>query len=182
MAVKCQGAYSRKLDFDQVPPEKAAPVFRKVVGKEPVSSQDMKLLEDHLFWYAVEQATLHGLPVKVHTGYLTGENFMPLGHVAGNPVEAAEMCRKSPHTQFVFMHIAYPYWQPMIAVAKHYSDATHRPMLGMDSGPPGRQAVPQEFARGGPREQDPHVRRRLFARGVRAGPRPDCPPRHRAGP
>ena len=69
------------------------------------------------------QATQHGLPVKLHTGYYAGQNGMPLGRVAGNPAEAAELCRKSPQTQFVFMHIAYPYWQPLIAVAKHYTNA-----------------------------------------------------------
>ena len=53
VAVKSQAAYVRALDYDQVPAEKAGPVFRKVVERQKVSPQERKLLEDHLFWYAV---------------------------------------------------------------------------------------------------------------------------------
>lgn len=48
---------------------------------------------------------------------------MPLGRVSGNPSEATELCRKGPNTQFVFMHISYPYWPALIAAAKHYANA-----------------------------------------------------------
>ena len=122
-AVKSQAAYSRGLDFEQVPPEQAEPIFRKVLQKDAVSADERKLLQDHLFWYAVEQATKHHLPVKLHTGYYAGQNSMPLGRVAGNAAQAADLCRKSRDTQWVFMHICYPYWQDIIAVAKHYTNA-----------------------------------------------------------
>ena len=123
VAVKSQAAYRRGLDYDRVPAEVAEPVFRRVLEKAPVSAEDRKKLEDHLFWYAVEQATRHELPVKLHTGYYVGHNYMPLERLAGNPAQAAALCRRSPDTQWVFMHIAYPYWQELLAVAKHYSNA-----------------------------------------------------------
>jgi predicted TIM-barrel fold metal-dependent hydrolase len=123
VAVKSQAAYMRGLDYERVPAEKAAPVFAKVLRKDPVSPEEKKLLEDHLFWHAVDAATRHRLPVKLHTGYYAGENGMPLGRVAANPAQAADLCRRSPATRFVFMHIAYPYWQDLVAVAKHYTNA-----------------------------------------------------------
>jgi len=123
VAVKSQAAYGRGLDYEQVPAETAEPVFKKVLEKTPVSTLERKSLEDHLFWYAVEQATRHQLPVKLHTGYYAGHNSIPLGRVAANPSQAADLCRRSPQTQWVFMHIAYPFWQDLLAVAKHYRNA-----------------------------------------------------------
>ncbi len=79
--------------------------------------------EDHLFWYAVDQATRRGLPVKLHTGYYAGQNSMPLGRLTRNAASAAELCRLSPDTQFVFMHIGYPFYEDLLAVAKHWSNA-----------------------------------------------------------
>lgn len=124
VAVKSQAAYMRGLDYEQVPAEKVEGIFkRRVVEQQPITADEKKMLQDHLFWYCVEQATKHHLPVKLHTGYYAGHNNMPLGRVAGNTGDATELCRKSPDTQFVFMHIAYPYWQQLIAVAKHYTNA-----------------------------------------------------------
>ena len=123
VAVKCQAAYSRGLDYERVPAERAEPVFRKIAGGEQPGLDERRLLDDHLFWYCVDRATERGLPVKLHTGYYAGHNGMPLSRVGGNPAQASDLCRKSPATNFVFMHIAYPYWQDLIAVAKHYTNA-----------------------------------------------------------
>jgi predicted TIM-barrel fold metal-dependent hydrolase len=123
VAVKSQAAYVRGLDYEKVPAEKAGPVFKKIVQKDPVSSSERKLLQDHLFWFTVDEATKHNLPVKLHLGYYAGNNTMPLGRVSNNPAQATELCRKSPQTRWVFMHIAYPYWQDLIAVAKNYTNA-----------------------------------------------------------
>jgi predicted TIM-barrel fold metal-dependent hydrolase len=123
VAVKSQQAYSRDIDYARVPAEKAEPVFAKVLQKEPASSDERKLLEDHLFWYAVQQATQHGLPVKLHTGFYAGQNSMPLARLQHNPGSAAELCRQSPDTQFVFMHICYPYYEEMLALVKQWANA-----------------------------------------------------------
>jgi predicted TIM-barrel fold metal-dependent hydrolase len=123
VAVKSQHAYSRDLDYARVPAEKAEAVFTKTLRKEPVTRDERKLLEDHLFWYAVDQATAHGLPVKLHTGYYAGQNSMPLARLRLNASSAAELCRQSPDTQFVFMHICYPYYEELLAVVKHWTNA-----------------------------------------------------------
>lgn len=123
VAVKSQNAYSRDIDYARVPAEEAAPVFKDALEKAPVAPERRKLLEDHLFWYAVDQATARNLPVKLHTGYYAGQNYMPLERLSANAASAARLCRLSPDTQFVFMHIGYPYYEEMLAVAKHYTNA-----------------------------------------------------------
>jgi predicted TIM-barrel fold metal-dependent hydrolase len=123
VAVKSQNAYSRDIDYEQVPAEKAEGVFKKRIANETLTGEERKSLEDHLFWYAIRKATEHKLPVKLHTGYYAGQNRMPLERLLHNAGSAAELCRKAPDTRFVFMHICYPYYEELLAVAKHYANA-----------------------------------------------------------
>jgi len=123
VAVKSQYAYSRDIDYRRVPAEEAEPLFARRLAGEPLDEGQRKALEDHLFWHAVQKATAQGLPVKLHTGYYAGHNYMPLGRLARNPASASDLCRAAPETTFVFMHIGYPYYEEMIALAKHYSNA-----------------------------------------------------------
>lgn len=123
VAVKSQHAYSRDIDYARVPAEQAEPVFAKALQKDRLTTEERKLLEDHLFWQAVDQATAHGLPVKLHTGYYAGQNSMPLARLRLNAGSAAELCRLSPQTKFVFMHINYPYYEEMVALAKQFTNA-----------------------------------------------------------
>lgn len=123
VAVKSQHAYSRDIDYARVPAEKAEPIFKKVLQKEPVTAEERKLLEDHLFWHAADQATAHNLPVKLHTGYYAGQDSMPLSRLRLNAGSAAELCRLAPDTKFVFMHICYPSYEELLAVAKQWTNA-----------------------------------------------------------
>ncbi len=123
VAVKSQNAYSRDIDYEQVPAEKAEAIFQKRIEKKPMTGQERKDLEDHLFWYAVKKATENKLPVKLHTGYYAGQNRMPLDRLIRNAGSACDLCRKAPETRFVFMHICYPYYEELLSVAKHYSNA-----------------------------------------------------------
>lgn len=123
VAVKTQTAYSRRLDFADSAPEQAAPVFAKLVAGDPITREERKTFDDHVFWYCVRKATERGLPVKLHTGYYAGQNGMPLERVSANPGDVAEVLRRSPDTTFVLMHIGYPYHEPMLALAKHYGNA-----------------------------------------------------------
>jgi predicted TIM-barrel fold metal-dependent hydrolase len=123
VAVKSQNAYGRDIDYEQVPAEKVEAVFKKRLANDSLTAQQGKDLEDHLFWYAVHQATEHKLPVKLHTGYYAGQNTMPLGRLIHNAGSATDLCRRAPETRFVFMHICYPYYEELLAVAKQYTNA-----------------------------------------------------------
>lgn len=48
---------------------------------------------------------------------------MPLSRLIKNPGSAAELCRQSPETRFIFMHIGYPYYEELLAVAKQWTHA-----------------------------------------------------------
>jgi len=123
VAVKSQNAYSRNIDYEKVPQERAEPIFAKRLRGEALTPEEQKALEDHLFWYAVQKATENHLPVKLHTGYYAGDNYMPLSRLLHNAGAACDLCRLSPETTFVFMHICYPYYEELISVAKHYTNA-----------------------------------------------------------
>lgn len=122
VAVKTQVAYQRRLDFEDVPAERAAEPFRKLVAGESVSEAERKAVDDHLFWYCVRKATAAHLPVKVHTGYYAGQNSMPLARVAQNPTDFAEVLRRAPDTTFVLMHMGYPCQEQILSLAKHYAN------------------------------------------------------------
>jgi predicted TIM-barrel fold metal-dependent hydrolase len=122
-AVKTQAAYNRGLDYEDVPAEKAAPLFKRKISGEELTGEETKAIEDHLFWYCVRKATEYSLPVKIHTGLYAGHSKMPLSRVSGNPASACDICRNAPDTWFVFMHICYPYYEDLVAVAKAYPNA-----------------------------------------------------------
>ena len=123
VAVKSQNAYSRNIDYEETPAEKAAEPFARLLKKETVSPQEKKTVEDHLFWYAAEKAASYNLPVKLHTGYYAGDNYMRLSWLINNAGSACDLCRSAIDTRFVFMHICYPYYEEILSVAKHYTNA-----------------------------------------------------------
>jgi predicted TIM-barrel fold metal-dependent hydrolase len=123
VAVKSQNAYGRDIDYEQVPAEKVEGIFKKRLANQSLTDQERKVLADHLFWQAVNTATKHKLPVKLHTGYYAGHNYMPLERLLHNPGSVTELCRKAPETRFVFMHICYPHYEELLAAAKHYANA-----------------------------------------------------------
>lgn len=123
VAVKSQNAYQRDIDYARVPAGEVEGFFGKRVGGQKLAPDEQKALENHLFWYAVQKATEARLPVKLHTGYYAGANSMPLERLRHNAGSACELCRLAPETSFVFMHINYPNYEELIAVAKHYTNA-----------------------------------------------------------
>ena len=123
VAVKSQNAYGRDIDYARVPAEKAEPVFKKVLPKDPVNAEERKLLEDHLFWFAVDQATAHGLPVKLHTGYYAGQNCMPLARLQHNAGSAADLCRLLRRPSSSSCTSATRITRRCSPLAKHYTNA-----------------------------------------------------------
>ena len=123
VGVKIGLAYFRRLDFEKTDIEIAASLFSKRVSGQGLTENEEKILQDYLFWYVVDLATKNKLPVKLHTGHQAMNNFMNLENVMFNPADCANLCRISPDTKFIFFHISYPYYEPMISLTKHYSNA-----------------------------------------------------------
>ncbi|MFP4026056.1 MAG: amidohydrolase family protein [Thiohalospira sp.] len=123
VGVKIGIAYYRRLDFNKTTIEIANSLFSKKLKGEKLCETEEKTLQDYLFWYVVDLATKNRLPVKFHTGHQAMNNFMNLENVMFNPADCATLCRLSPETKFIFFHISYPYYEPMISLTKHYSNA-----------------------------------------------------------
>lgn len=72
----------------------------------------------------VELATEHDLPIKIHTGYLARTaqlgNHMQVDRL--RTAHLAPLLMEYPDARFVLMHIAYPYSDEVISMAKHFSN------------------------------------------------------------
>jgi predicted TIM-barrel fold metal-dependent hydrolase len=124
IAVKNQSAYERKLDYEQVSAEAAAPLFARFLkDANSLTGAELKAVQDHLFHYCIDKATEYKLPVKLHSGYYAGYGGMPLHRLRHNAGDLCALLAAHPHTPFVIMHITYPYQDEAIAIAKHYPNA-----------------------------------------------------------
>lgn len=123
VAVKNQSAYARRLDYEAVPKERAEPLFVRHAAGQTLDPAERKALQDYLFRYCVGKATEYGLPVKLHTGYYAGSDYMPLTRLRQNAGDLCPLLQDFPDTKFVLMHIGYPYQDEFIALAKHYRNA-----------------------------------------------------------
>jgi uncharacterized protein len=123
-AVKSQAAYTRRLNYDAVSAENAAPLFARLAKSEALDPGERKALEDHLMRYCLARAGEAGLPVKLHCGYYAGVDRMPLTRVRQNAGDLSPLLADFPNVRFVLMHIGYPYQDEYIALAKHYRNVT----------------------------------------------------------
>ncbi|MFC3320691.1 amidohydrolase family protein [Mesorhizobium cantuariense] len=124
VAVKYQGAYSRRLNFEHVSERSAAEFFKSHHAERPfIGPHGEKVLQDYLFHYCVKKAGEYGLPVKLHTGYFATRDSMPLARVKNNAADLCSLLQDYPGVRFILMHIGYPYQDEIIALCKQYSNA-----------------------------------------------------------
>ena len=122
IAVKTQHAYDRTLRWE---PRSDADAGRAldVILREGFDVDEVTRLcfGDWCLARAVELAGRYNLPVKIHTGYYAGH-----GKMFVDRIRAGHLCPllvTYPETRFVLMHIAYPYTEEVIAMAKHFPNA-----------------------------------------------------------
>jgi hypothetical protein len=123
VAVKSQAAYTRRLDYEDVPAERAAPLFAHAARGEVLAPAERKALEDHLLRYCLGKVMERGLPIKLHCGYYAGTGVMPLHRVRDNAPDLCPLLRDFGDARFVLMHMGYPYQDEYIALAKQYRNA-----------------------------------------------------------
>ncbi|MBS13990.1 MAG: hypothetical protein CME19_20640 [Gemmatimonadetes bacterium] len=119
IAVKAQHAYSRTLDWHERSDDDAARALEATLAGS-ASLDEQLCIGDWCWARGVEHAIDHNLPFKIHTGYYAGNDRMPVSRI-----KAGNMCAllaAYPKARFVLMHIAYPYSQELIALAKHYGN------------------------------------------------------------
>jgi predicted TIM-barrel fold metal-dependent hydrolase len=123
IAVKAQHAYNRTLRWEERSDEDAgralaATLASAAEGAAPVDEATRLCLGDWCWARGVELAIQHNLPFKLHTGYYAGTANMPVDRIrSGN---LCGLLKQYPKARFVLMHIAYPYNDELVGVAKHY--------------------------------------------------------------
>ncbi len=122
IALKNQSAYVRRLNYMPVSKNEAAPLFTRLAVGETLSEAGREALGNHLFNYCLHKAADYKLPVKLHTGYYAGVNYMPLDRLRHNAGDLCPVIQAHPNVKFVLMHIGYPYQDEYIALAKHFSN------------------------------------------------------------
>lgn len=119
VAVKSQHAYNRTLQWRQRTDREAAQALAGYLH-DPANQPeaDRLCLGDWCWARGVELAIEHDLPFKLHTGYYAGHSRMPVDYIrAGN---LCGLLARYLDARFVLMHIAYPYSDELVALAKHY--------------------------------------------------------------
>jgi hypothetical protein len=119
VAVKAQHAYNRTLQWHERTDADAATALETVLNlgnKAPLEAQ--LCLGDWGWARGVELAIAHNLPFKLHTGYYAGNDRMPVDRIKGGNL--CSLLARYLDCRFVLMHIAYPYNDEVVALAKHY--------------------------------------------------------------
>jgi hypothetical protein len=128
IAVKSQHAYVRTLAWWQRTDADAEQAVQTVLaggpGSDDPQSEARLCLGDWCLARCVELASAYDLPIKLHTGYLAGTGSLGTamqidrlraGHLA-------PLLMEYPQARFVLMHMAYPYNDELIALAKHFGN------------------------------------------------------------
>ena len=119
VAVKAQHAYNRTLAWRERAPHDVAIALQDTLRLGAEVSEETRLcLGDWCWARGVELATEHNLPFKIHTGYYAGNDRMPIDFIKGGNL--CPLLARYPDCRFVLMHIAYPYCDELVALAKHY--------------------------------------------------------------
>ncbi|HMN27081.1 MAG TPA: amidohydrolase family protein [Caldilineaceae bacterium] len=119
IAIKSQHAYNRTLHWQERSDREAALALAAYLHDPAAMSEAERLcLGDWSLARGVELGIEYDLPFKIHTGYYAGHSRMPVDYIrAGN---LCPLLAKYLDARFVLMHIAYPYSDEMVALAKHY--------------------------------------------------------------
>ena len=121
VSIKIQSAYSRPLFFDQPDSENADKAFSRFLSDpDSVSSGEIFTFQNYMMHHIIQRSIDFQLPLRLHTGYLTGWDYMELPTV--NPVLLTNILKKYPEARFSLFHIGYPYQDEMAAMVKHFSN------------------------------------------------------------
>ena len=118
VAIKSQHAYTRTLAWQKPDQDDVAMVLQKKLWGVPLLARDACVIGDWALGVIAQQAARHNLPFKIHTGHHAGNGNMPLGWI--NPALLDGFIKAYPATNFVLMHIGYPYQNELLSLAKHF--------------------------------------------------------------
>ena len=121
IAVKTQHAYLRTLRWEKRDDADAERALQEMLKSIDDPDDATRLcIGDWCLARGAELCAEYGLPMKIHTGTYGGNNRLFTERIA-----AGHLCPlliEYPETRFVLMHIAYPYSEELIALAKHFTN------------------------------------------------------------
>ncbi len=112
-------AYSRTLDFQNVPYEKAKELFER--SAKTLSDAEKKALQDFMFHWVIKKSIEVDLPIQIHTGYLAG-NANTLEN--SKPTKLNNLFLLYPKARFVIFHGGYPWTSEFAALGKMFPNVT----------------------------------------------------------
>jgi len=117
VGVKTGAAYLRILKFDNVSKEKGEGVFSALLNNSPVSSEDIKAIQDYLMHRILDLVDEFDLPIQIHTGLHAGN-----GNIITNskPTHLANLFMEYPDVKFILFHGGYPYGGELGTLAKNF--------------------------------------------------------------
>ncbi len=118
IAVKSQHAYQRTLRWEERAASDVERVLQKRLAQQTTTAEEKLVIGDYCWAKGIELAIEHNLPFKIHTGYYAGCGNMPVDRIPAGNLWA--LLSRYPKARFILMHIAYPYSDELIALAKHY--------------------------------------------------------------
>ncbi len=119
IAIKSQHAYNRTLHWEERSDHAAEQALSAYLQDPASLTQEQRLCLGDWGWArGVELGIEYDLPFKLHTGYYAGHSRMPVDYIRSGHL--CPLLAKYLDARFVLMHIAYPYSQELIALAKHY--------------------------------------------------------------
>lgn len=120
IAVKSQHAYERTLAWEPRSDADADRVLQRYLSGASLTEAERLCLGDWSLGCGVELATEHRLPIKFHTGLMAGHGQYFTEPDRSRAAHLAPLLAHYPDSTFVLMHIAYPYSDELIAIAKHF--------------------------------------------------------------
>ncbi len=117
VGVKTGAAYLRILKFENVSKERGEEVFSLLLNNLPVSSEDVKALQDYLMHRMLDLVDEFDLPIQIHTGLHAGN-----GNIITNskPSHLANLFMEYPDVNFIMFHGGYPYGGELATLAKNF--------------------------------------------------------------
>ena len=117
VGVKSALAYKRILYYENVTEEKATAIFSAIMDQSPVSSEDVKSLQDYFMHRVLDLADEFDLPVQIHTGLQAGN-----GNTITNskPTHLHNLFMEYPDVDFILFHGGYPYGGELATLAKNF--------------------------------------------------------------
>lgn len=122
-SIKIQSAYCRTLFFTDPDKNQAIKAFEKFQkNPEEATPETWMVWQDYLMHHIIRGSIENDLSLRLHTGYLAGNNSMKVYTV--NPTLLSDVLIQYPEARFSLFHMGYPYQDEMVALVKHFSNVT----------------------------------------------------------